>query len=228
MMVIFDFLSKIFTPRTSDCKNHQHQAELDTLLPLISLKPNSLKNLDTADVYQWSLYHLLTNEQVIQEKLFPIKLFNASGQEWTFVEEMMPDYSDMGVNNYKENINECTLSVIENHPPQGEPKSYQLLADMAVVIRSKDAGVNRLTYDIIFNSLENYQTALRSNVFSKENVAPMVHVPIKHVVGTYHVDTCNAIKISIDRPIVSASLDETDVFGCQQEAEFILMRVPIY
>jgi hypothetical protein len=40
--------------------------------------------------------------------------------------------------------------------------------DMAVVARSKDAGINRSTLDIIFASGENYESALRSNVFEKE------------------------------------------------------------
>ena len=40
---------------------------------------------------------------------------------------------------------------------------------MAVVIRTKDAGVNRLTYDIIFNPAQDDATALRANVFTKEN-----------------------------------------------------------
>ncbi len=31
------------------------------------------------------------------------------------------------------------------------------LLDMGVVIRSKDAGINRLTFDIIFTSGENYE-----------------------------------------------------------------------
>jgi hypothetical protein len=38
------------------------------------------------------------------------------------------------------------------------------------------------------------------------------------VVGTFFVDSCNAIKISIDRPNISASVDERDVFGAQQAA----------
>jgi hypothetical protein len=74
----------------------------------------------------------------------------------------------------------------------------------AVVIRSKDAGINRLTCDIIFTSGENYEAALRSNVFSRDSVAQILKLPPQHVVGTFFVDSCNAIKILIDRPNISA------------------------
>ena len=99
---------------------------------------------------------------------------------------------------------------------------------MAVVIRTKAAGINRLTYDIIFNTAQDHATALRSNVFTKDNIVKMPPVDTDHVVGTFRVDSCNAIKISIDRPVISASADERDVFGAQQQAEFILMTVPAY
>jgi hypothetical protein len=47
-------------------------------------------------------------------------------------------------------------------------------------------------------------------------------------VGTFFVDTCSAIKISIDRPNISASLDEHDVFGAQQQSAFERLSIPVY
>jgi Domain of unknown function (DUF4387) len=102
------------------------------------------------------------------------------------------------------------------------------LIDMAVVIRSKHAGVNRLTFDIIFTSGENYEAALHSNVFAKDDVAKILNLSPQQVVGTFFVDTCNAIKISIDRPNISASMDDRDVFGVQQQAAIEQMKIPIY
>jgi Domain of unknown function (DUF4387) len=99
---------------------------------------------------------------------------------------------------------------------------------MAAVIRSKDAGVNRLTFDIIFTSGENYEAALHSNVFSKDNIARVLNLAPERVFGTFFVDSCNAIKISIDRPNISASTDERDVFGSQQQAAVEHMNIPIY
>jgi len=41
---------------------------------------------------------------------------------------------------------------------------------MAQVIRSKNAGINKIVYDIFFNNGEDYEIALRSNVFSKDKI----------------------------------------------------------
>jgi hypothetical protein len=114
------------------------------------------------------------------------------------------------------------------HPPEGAPIASHHLLDMAVVISIKDAGINRLTFDIIFTSGENYEAALHSNMFTRCSVAKLLNLPLERVVGSYFVDSCNAIKISIDRPNISASLDERDVFGAQQQAEIERMVVPIH
>ncbi|MBS0317975.1 MAG: DUF4387 family protein [Proteobacteria bacterium] len=99
---------------------------------------------------------------------------------------------------------------------------------MAVVIRSKDAGINRLTFDIVFNSAADYELALRSNVFHKAHVAELLQLAPERVVGSFFVDTCNAIKITIDRPNISASPDERDVFGAQQQSRIEALVIPVH
>jgi hypothetical protein len=74
--------------------------------------------------------------------------------------------------------------------------------------RSHNFQKNRLA---LRENLDNYESVLRSNVFEKENVAKLLNMPAERVVGTFSVDTCDDIKISIDRPNISASVDERDV-----------------
>ena len=69
---------------------------------------------------------------------------------------------------------------------------------------------------------------LYSNAFSKDNVASVLKLPPQRVIGTFFVDACNTIKISIDRPSISASIDDRDVFGTQQQAAIETMDIPIY
>lgn len=113
-------------------------------------------------------------------------------------------------------------------PPEGEPAQMQPLLDTAVVIRSKNAGINRLTYDIVFHSSADYEAALHSNLFHKAQVARLLGLAAEHVVGSFFVDSCNAIKITIDRPKLSASPDEHDVFGAQQQSRLEALCVPVY
>jgi Domain of unknown function (DUF4387) len=69
---------------------------------------------------------------------------------------------------------------------------------------------------------------LNSNLFTKEKIAEVIGVPSAKVIGTYFVDACNAIKISFERPNVSGSVDERDVFGAQQQSAIEGMSIPFY
>jgi hypothetical protein len=205
-----------------------HQQAIDQITRLATPKTSSRLNLDAPDAYAWSLYHLLQNEDVIKNTMFPITYFNAEGGTWTEQSEERARYFEIGETGYRGNLDDRTLSLIADHPPMDGLIGSHRLLDMAVVIRSKDAGINRLTFDIIFTSGENYEAALHSNVFAKDNVAKILNLPPQRVVGTFFVDTCNAIKISIDRPNISASMDERDVFGAQQQAAIERMSIPIH
>ena len=205
----------------------KHDLALKGLRELVVPLPGSLTGLDAADSYCWTLYHLLTNEAVIQQELFPVRLYAAAGADWVLQQELRPRYFDIGVK-YAGNLDARTLSVITDMPPTGAKMGEARLRDMAVVIRSKDAGVDTLTFDIIFRDAQRYAAALRSNVFCKEKIAPVLHTEVDQVVGCYRVDSCNAIRISVNHPIISASLSERDVFGAQQEAELIMMTVPLF
>lgn len=205
-----------------------HAQEIERVTSLARPKAASRLNLDAPDAYAWSLYHLLQNEEVIKDVMFPINYYRADGAAWTEEGSARARYFDIGETGYAGNLDDRTLSLIADAPPPGEAVGSHRLLDMAVVIRSKDAGINRLTFDIIFTSGENYEAALRSNVFSKDSVAKILGLPAERVVGTFFVDTCNAIKISIDRPNISASVDERDVFGAQQQAAIERLGIPIY
>jgi hypothetical protein len=206
----------------------RHKAEIARLAAVATIQRGSLLNLDAADAYEWTLYHLIQNEDVIKNTLFPIEYFRANGADWTSQGVARPKYYDIGVTDYTGDLNDRTLSLIADVPPVGIPAGTHRLLDMAVVIRSKDAGINRLVFDIVFNSAADYEAALTSNVFSRINVARLLGLPVERVVGTYFVDSCNAIKLTIDRPNVSASLDEHDVFGAQQQAVVEALDVPVY
>lgn len=208
--------------------SRRHAAEIARTKGIVSPREGSLFNLDAADAYEWALYHLLQNEKVIKEIMFPITYYQANGSEWAKTGGERPRYFDMGITGYTGNVDDRTLSLIADVPPSGIMHGKSRLLDLAVVIRSKDAGVNRRTFDVIFTSPANYEAALRSNVFHKDNVARILGLPAERVVGTSFVDSCNAIKISIDRPNVSGSVDERDVFGAQQQSAIERLTIPLY
>lgn len=205
----------------------RHADEVAQLAAVAPPQPGSLTGLDAPDAYVWSLYHLFQDEAVIRETFFPISFFRANGASWVMEGEARPRYFDIGEKDYAGNLDDHSLSVIAEAPMAGTRHGEQRLLDMAVVIRSKDAGINRLTFDIIFTSVENYELALRSNIFHRDSMATLLGLPVERVVGSFFVDSCNAIKVSAERPNISASPDERDVFGAQQQAALEALSIPI-
>jgi hypothetical protein len=185
-------------------------------------------NLDAPDAYEWSLFHILQNERTIRDYLFPITTYQVDGSSWTETAVRQPDYAEIAATDPPCSVDPLTLSVIDDVEPHGVTLGSRRLVDMAAVIRSKNAGVTRLTFDLFFNSGEDYEAALLSNVFCRANIATTLHVPPEHVVGSYFADSCNAIKITIDRPVVAAGLREHDLYGEQQQAALEDLNVPIY
>jgi hypothetical protein len=50
-------------------------------------------------------------------------------------------------------------------------------------------------------------------------------VSAERVIGSYFVDSCSAIKITLDRSTLAASADQRDVFGAQQFARLQSLRI---
>jgi len=205
-----------------------HQQEIERITGVALPKPASRLNLDAPDAYAWSLYHLLQNEDLIKQTLFPITYYASAGADWVEQATEHARYFDIGETGYGGDLDDRTLSLIADHSPTETSIGAHRLIDMAFVIRSKHVGVNRLTFDVIFTSGENYEAALHSNVFAKDNMAKILDLPPQKVIGTFFVDSCNAIKITVDRPNLSSPVDERDVFGVQQQAAIEQMRIPIH
>jgi hypothetical protein len=206
----------------------RHAADIARVTSVAQIKPLSRLNLDAPDAYEWSLFHILQNERVIREELFPITYYQADGRAWNETAVRQPVYSDIAATDSSCSVDPLTLSVIDDVEPQGVTLGSQRLVDMAAMVRSKNTGITRLTFDLFFNSGENYEAALLSNAFCRVNIAKTLHVPPERVVGTYFADSCNAIKITIDRPVVAASLQEHDLYGEQQQAALEDLNIPIY
>ena len=94
---------------------------------------------------------------------------------------------------------------------------YKLI-DVADVIRSKNSGPYELTFDIIFREYELYKKTAASKVFNAAMFAKLYGIAEDSVMEVINFDPAKAIKITIERPICSGNLGETDVYGAQQHA----------
>ena len=92
------------------------------------------------------------------------------------------------------------------------------LKDVAVVIRSKNAGPFELTLDILLRDEEMFQKMRDAGVISKKTVAELYHLREEDVLSIVYFPNARAIKATIVRPLPSGALGERDVYGAQQHA----------
>jgi hypothetical protein len=101
------------------------------------------------------------------------------------------------------------------------------LVDLAKTIRSKNAGTDRITFDIIFREKENYETVKNSGALTKKTVAAMYGIPESRICDFVNFDPAFAIKFTIERILPSGSAGEHDIFGCQQYPPLLDVEVPV-
>ncbi|MBR2670819.1 MAG: DUF4387 domain-containing protein [Oscillospiraceae bacterium] len=101
------------------------------------------------------------------------------------------------------------------------------LVDLAKTIRSKNAGTDRITFDIIFRKQEEYELVKNANIFNKPFIAEFFGIPESRIADCVCFDPAYAIKFTIDRTRPSGAFGEGDIFGCQQYPPLYDIEIPI-
>jgi hypothetical protein len=100
----------------------------------------------------------------------------------------------------------------------------QTLAQVARLIRSKNAGPFWLTFDVMFADASMYRRVRDQRVINVDVVSRLYNQPRDHVSVFAH-DSALAIKVSMPRQHSSGSAFDTDVFGGQQYAPLMDLTV---
>lgn len=99
------------------------------------------------------------------------------------------------------------------------------LHDAASTIRSKNAGVDLITFDIIFKSQELYERARDSPSLSRQAIARLYDIPDERIYSYVAFNPAKAIKFTLRRTRPSGSAGEHDVFGAQQYAPLLDLEI---
>lgn len=87
------------------------------------------------------------------------------------------------------------------------------LIDYTKILRSKNAGPLFITFDLIFNTREDMEYV--SARLTKEDISKAYGVSVEKIdIIPYAV--VNSIKITFPRKNISGSLEDNDIYGCQQ------------
>ncbi len=100
------------------------------------------------------------------------------------------------------------------------------LSELASTIRSKNAGVNQITFDIIFPNRESFQRVLAANVITRETVAQLFRIPQSRISDFVVFSPANAIKFTLYRVRPSGSPGDWDILGCQQYGPLLEVEIP--
>lgn len=98
------------------------------------------------------------------------------------------------------------------------------LIDVAEVIRSKNAGPYELTFDIIFKEWEMFDYFVEHKLITEQLIAGLYGIEVQKVMNIIEFKPAKAIKATIERPMASGDLGETDVYGAQQHAPLLTLE----
>jgi hypothetical protein len=100
------------------------------------------------------------------------------------------------------------------------------LADLAAVLRSKNSGPFLITLDILFDKKENYRRVVSSGLISPEVLCRLYNLEEKDLCDITFFEPALGIKITYNRKISSGSAGDRDVYGAQQHAPLMELRIP--
>ena len=100
------------------------------------------------------------------------------------------------------------------------------LKDLAKTIRSKNAGVNKITFDIIFRERAAYERVKQSGALTRETLARLYRIPPERISDFVEYEPAYAIKFTIYRLRPSGSAGDGDIFGAQQYAPLLDLPIP--
>ncbi len=101
------------------------------------------------------------------------------------------------------------------------------LADVAKTIRSKNAGVDKITFDVIFADRAGYDLVRRSGVLSRAAMCRIFGIPESRITDYVEFDPALAIKFTIFRTVPSGSPGDADIFGSQQYGPLLDIAVEV-
>jgi Domain of unknown function (DUF4387) len=100
------------------------------------------------------------------------------------------------------------------------------LAEIAKTIRSKNAGIDKITFDVIFPDRTAYDRVRESGVLSREVVCRIFGIDPLQITDHVAFEPALAIKFTIYRRVPSGSPGDADIFGSQQYGPLLEIEVP--
>jgi len=100
------------------------------------------------------------------------------------------------------------------------------VADLAIEVRSKNAGPFWITMELFMRDSAGYAIAADESFLNEQVVAELYGIDADSVL-IFRVPSLNVVKISYPRPISQGSLRDRDVHAGQHHVPMARMEVPV-
>lgn len=98
------------------------------------------------------------------------------------------------------------------------------LKDIALVLRSKNAGAFVLTVDVVFKTQHDYDRIVGAGALEAEKIGAAYRVSPSDVLIIPYPEVLS-VKVTMPRRVGSGDLSDADVYGAQQHVPLMLMEV---
>ena len=100
------------------------------------------------------------------------------------------------------------------------------LSELAQTIRSKNAGVNQVTFDIIFSDQSVYERVKAAGRLSRSEIAALFGIEPERISEFVEFDVARAVKFTLFRTLPNGSPGDWDVLGCQHYGPLMDLDIP--
>lgn len=100
------------------------------------------------------------------------------------------------------------------------------LADLADVVRSKNAGIHYVTVDVMFRERETYEAVKETGALSRAVVADRYGLD-PSAVRFFTYDAGLAFKATLPRDHPAGSPRDRDLYGAQQHVPLLDVEIPV-
>jgi hypothetical protein len=101
------------------------------------------------------------------------------------------------------------------------------LASLAKTMRRKNAGVDKVTVDMIFADPTAHDLVRESGVLSRQAIAELYGIPDARISDHVEFESGLAIEFTLYRAASSGSAGDPDIFGSQQCRPLLTIEVPV-
>lgn len=100
------------------------------------------------------------------------------------------------------------------------------LSTLVRTLRSKNAGIDMVTFDIFFTGPAEYDRAMASGLLTETAILDLYGLDPAAMVYHVPMPELSALKFTIRRSVPSGSPGDADIFGSQQYAPLLNLAIP--